>query len=99
MPIKTYWSVKALLDEQGSRWQKLPPTATGTLVYVAYAGKYLGCLEIADTLKQTSTATLKRTQKQGIQTVMLTGDRQKTADVIASKLAIDTVKSRTFTAR
>ncbi len=84
---------KALLDEQGVAVAKLPPTATGTLVYVAYAGKYLGCLEIADTLKQTSTATLKELKKQGIQTVMLTGDRQKTADVIASKLAIDTVKA------
>lgn len=84
---------KALLNEHGIVLAELPTTATGTLVYVAYAGKYLGCLEIADTLKQTSATTLKELKKQGIKTVMLTGDRQKTADAIASKLAIDTVKA------
>ncbi|MDE6376173.1 MAG: HAD-IC family P-type ATPase, partial [Ligilactobacillus sp.] len=84
---------RSLLNEQGIALTKLPITATGTLVYVAYAGKYLGCLEIADTLKQTSAATLKELKKQGIQTVMLTGDRQKTADAIASKLVVDTVKA------
>lgn len=84
---------RSLLNEQGIALTKLPITATGTLVYVAYAGKYLGCLEISDTLKQTSAATLKELKKQGIQTVMLTGDRQKTADAIASKLVVDTVKA------
>lgn len=84
---------KALLNEHGIVLAKLPTTATGTLVYVAYAGEYLGCLEIADTLKQTSATTLKELKKQGIKTVMLTGDRQKTADAIAYKLAIDTVKA------
>lgn len=84
---------KALLNEHGIALAKLPTTATGTLVYVAYAGEYLGCLEIADTLKQTSATTLKELKKKGIKTVMLTGDRQKTADAIASKLAIDTVKA------
>lgn len=84
---------KALLNEHGIALAELPTTTTGTLVYVAYAGKYLGCLEIADTLKQTSATTLKELKKQGIKTVMLTGDRQKTADAIASKLAIDTVKA------
>lgn len=84
---------KALLNEHGIALAELPTITTGTLVYVAYAGKYLGCLEIADTLKQTSATTLKELKKQGIKTVMLTGDRQKTADAIASKLAIDTVKA------
>lgn len=84
---------KALLNEHGIALAELPTTTTGTLVYVAYAGKYLGCLEIADTLKQTSATTLKELKKQGIKTVMLTGDRQKTADAIVSKLAIDTVKA------
>lgn len=56
---------KALLNEHGIALAELPTTTTGTLVYVAYAGKYLGCLEIADTLKQTSATTLKELKNKG----------------------------------
>ncbi|HEY9632163.1 MAG TPA: heavy metal translocating P-type ATPase [Coleofasciculaceae cyanobacterium] len=63
-----------------------------TVVWVAYKGALLGIIAIADTLRPTATATIKRLKQLGIeQIVMLTGDNQRTADSVAQQLGIDQV--------
>jgi Cd2+/Zn2+-exporting ATPase len=63
-----------------------------TVVWVAYAGEVLGIIAIADTIRPTAVATIKRLKQLGIeQIVMLTGDNQRTADSVAQQLNVDQV--------
>ncbi|HCX63582.1 MAG TPA: cadmium-translocating P-type ATPase [Eubacteriaceae bacterium] len=64
----------------------------GSIVYVALKGRYLGHIVIADTIKEDSIQTIRQLKELGIQkTVMLTGDRERTARRIAEELGIDEV--------
>ncbi len=63
-----------------------------TVIWVAYAGEILGIIAIADTIRPTAVATIKRLKQLGIeQIVMLTGDNQRTADSVAQQLNVDQV--------
>lgn len=66
----------------------------GTVVYVAEEDNYLGCLVIADTVKDTAAQAVAALKKAGVRkTVMLTGDNRQTADSVAQTLGIDEVQS------
>lgn len=68
-------------------------TPLGSLVYVAYAGQVKGYLVITDTLKQTAKETITLLKQKGLTPVMLTGDRSKAAQNVATKLGITEVKA------
>ncbi len=55
--------------------------------------KYLGCIVIADELKETSAEAMKGLASQGIKTVMLTGDTEKAAKVMAERVGVSEYKS------
>ncbi len=62
----------------------------GTVVYVAVNGNYEGFIVISDTLKETSGKALAKLKAVGVRrTVMLTGDREETAQGVAQRLSID----------
>ena len=71
----------------------------GTVVYVAESLlesdeiKYLGCIVIADELKSTSSDAMKGLASQGIKTVMLTGDTEKAASIMAGRVGVSEYKS------
>lgn len=69
--------------------------ATGkTVVWVAYAGKPLGVIAIADTVRPEAANTIARLKQLGVQEiVMLTGDNDRTARSIAREIGIDQVYS------
>jgi Cu+-exporting ATPase len=54
-------------------------------------GKAAGVLGIADTLKEGSAEAVAQMRRLGLETVMLTGDNQLTAEAIASEVGIDKV--------
>ncbi len=60
----------------------------GTLVHLAIDGAYAGYILIADRVKVGSRETITRLNNAGIKTVMLTGDQEKVAQVIAEDLQI-----------
>jgi Cu2+-exporting ATPase len=62
-----------------------------TVVHVAYAGRLVGLIAIADAPRPTSAATVKAMTEKGVQVAMLTGDNRATAQRIASELCISTV--------
>ena len=69
-----------------------PPSGSGSRVYVAVDGVYAGCIVISDEIKQDSRAAISALKAKGVRkTVMLTGDSQQIADVVASELALDEV--------
>ncbi len=67
---------------------------TGTVVYVARNGKYLGRAVIADGVKPSAPAAIAALKARGIRTVMLTGDSQAAAEAVAGSLGIDQVHAQ-----
>lgn len=65
-----------------------------TAVVVSVNNKIAGLLAIADTIKDNAKETIDSLKDMGIQTIMLTGDNERTAKAVASKLGIDTVISQ-----
>ncbi|MBQ9936346.1 MAG: cadmium-translocating P-type ATPase [Lachnospiraceae bacterium] len=66
----------------------------GTIVYVALDNEYLGYIVISDVIKQVAKNAISKMYSIGIKnTVMLTGDRAKTANYVAGELGIKTVYS------
>ncbi len=70
------------------------PECGGTRVLAAADGKYLGCLEIADTLKPGAARAVARLHALGTATAMLTGDRTENAAAVAWEVGIHTVYAR-----
>ena len=64
-----------------------------TLMFLVLNGALAGVIAVADTLKQHSKETVEELKKMGIAVIMLTGDNERTAKSIASKLGIDRVFS------
>lgn len=65
-----------------------------TIVWVAYAGKPLGLIAVADTVRPEAVRAIARLKKLGIEEfVMLTGDNERTARSIAQEIGIERVYS------
>jgi Cu+-exporting ATPase len=62
-----------------------------TAVLVAIDNKLAGIIGIADTIKENAKETIDVLKSMGIEVVMLTGDNERTANAVASKLEIDRV--------
>ena len=66
-------------------------TAMGASFYFAIDGELLASYELRDTVKTGATALVESLSKKGIQTIMLTGDNEKSARFIAQEVGIESV--------
>ena len=62
-----------------------------TATLVAFDNKLAGIIAIADTIKDNAKQAIDSLKSMGIKVVMLTGDNERTAKAVASKLGIDRV--------
>ena len=62
-----------------------------TAMLIAVDSVLAGVVAVADTLKEDSALAINALQQMGIQTAMITGDNQRTADAIAKDVGIDHV--------
>lgn len=73
-------------------YETLDQTADGTYVHVARNDTYLGYIRIADHIKDSTVEALARLKALGVKkTIILTGDRLATAEVIGRQIGIDEV--------
>ena len=88
---------RALMDARGIDVAALAPRAQAlsaegkTVVYLAFAGRALGLVAAADTLKSEARAAVGGLQRLGLQVTMLTGDHRLTAEAIARQAGVDRV--------
>ena len=62
-----------------------------TPLFFARAGKLLGVIAVADTIKADSPEAVRALQAMGIRVVMLTGDNQRTAEAVGKQAGVDAV--------
>lgn len=66
---------------------------SGSLIFVAQGGRYLGCILVADTLRPESAPSIAHLREQGLRAYMLTGDRVENAASVARSLNLDGFKA------
>lgn len=76
-----------VLEQQGVKFTR--SNEAYTAVYVAVNGEYKGVILLGDKPKATSKAAVEQLSAEGVQTVMLTGDREPTAKTVAQNLGIN----------
>ena len=64
-----------------------------TVVYVSIDGRPAGLLGITDPIKESARDAIEQLHRDGLRIVMLTGDNQVTAEIVARKLGIDEVRA------
>ena len=85
--IGTKVTVSAQLQEKAAAL-----SAQGkTPLFFGGAGRLLGIIAVADTIKEDSPRAIRELQAMGIRVVMLTGDNQRTADAIGRQAGVDEV--------
>ena len=62
-----------------------------TAMLAAVDGKYAGLVAVADTIKDTSQAAIKRMKDMGLEVIMITGDNKQTAEAIAKEAGVDQI--------
>ena len=85
--IETKAAVPAALKEKAAALAKEGKTP----LYFGGAGRLLGVVAVADTIKEDSPRAIRELQNMGIRVVMLTGDNQRTADAIGKQAGVDEV--------
>ena len=78
-----------LLEHEGVAFPDALSGAVGTMVAVAVDGQYAGHLLLSDVAKEDAHEAVVGLQRQGIKTVMLSGDKQALVDHVAHELGID----------
>ena len=85
--IQTKLTLPAALAQQA---EKLAAEGK-TPLFFGGAGRLLGVIAVADTIKEDSPEAICQLQNMGIRVVMLTGDNQRTADAIGRQAGVDEV--------
>jgi Cu+-exporting ATPase len=78
------------LEATGSRIDFHPNSAASEL-YVSIDRRIAGIIVVADSLRPSSLEAVRQLNDMGVDVVLLTGDRQSTADAVATQIGVDRV--------
>lgn len=77
-----------LMDKFTITYDIDPTTIVYTLIAIAYDKKFVGYLTIADSVKEDAQFTVNKLKELGVQTTMLSGDKNNVVKFVADKLGI-----------
>ncbi len=86
-----YLASKGLVSEDLSAQANALAEQGKTPLLFALDGKLCGLIAVADPIKQDSAQAIRELRNMGIQTVMLTGDNERTARAISAQAGVDQV--------
>ncbi|MGN0452297.1 MAG: heavy metal translocating P-type ATPase [Ruminococcus sp.] len=70
-------------------------TMAGTSVHIASESEYMGCITLADKVREDAKEAIESLKSMGVKTtVMLTGDSQERAESVGKELRVDRIKAR-----
>jgi len=78
-----------LMDKFNIRYDVDPATIVYTLIAVAYGGKFVGYITIADSIKTDALETIQQLHKLNVKATMLSGDKSTVVRYVADQLGID----------
>jgi Cd2+/Zn2+-exporting ATPase len=78
-----------LMDKMGIKVEESIKNIADTIVVIAVDKKLAGYITIADEIKEDSKDAIKALHERGIETIMLSGDKQSVVDRVAKELGID----------
>lgn len=86
------WMTELGIDTSAlqASWDKLEYLGR-TVIWIAVDGKVEALMGIADAVKPSSVNAIRTLKRMGLEVIMLTGDNQRTANVIAREVGIDRV--------
>ncbi len=91
---KAGWGIEFEINGKRCSVGKVDKESAGfTLVGVYRESALLGTVYLRDSVKENASETVSELKKLGIRTVMLTGDNEKTARLVAEELGIDAFKA------
>jgi Cu+-exporting ATPase len=64
-----------------------------TAMFIALDGVLVGIVAVADPIKDSTAQAIRELHAQGLRVIMATGDNERTAQAVASKLGIDEVRA------
>jgi len=88
---------ETMMNERGIDVSRLADRAIAlqaqgkTVVFLAFAGRLLALIAVADVLKPDAAATIRRLREMGLAVAMLSGDNRRTAEAIAREAGIERV--------
>lgn len=89
---KVFCGNRKLMNDLG--FSPEDPAISGSLIHVAKDDHYLGCIVVADTIRENTAKTIEGLKMQNVQrTIMLTGDRKEIAESVAKEIGITEVLS------
>lgn len=86
--------LKDLNTADSHRASQLLETKNGQVIFMSIDGELVYAIELVDTIKPNAKRTIDLLKKQGITTVLLTGDEPKAAQYVGSALDIDIVHAQ-----
>ncbi len=87
---KIYAGNSKLMELYSVEYEK--KDVAGTLVYVAIEDRYVGCIVIADEIKEDAKEAILKLKGAGVKrTVMLTGDSKSVGEMVGGQLGLDEV--------
>jgi P-type Cu+ transporter len=88
-PIPETMSAAAPASPANGQASSPQPRAATSLVGIHVDGRLAGTIALADTIKPTTPAAIRELQRLGLRVIMVTGDREETARLIADELGLD----------
>lgn len=78
-----------LMDKFNISYDLDPSTIVYTLIAIAYDGKFVGYITIADSIKEDAQITIDKLKTLGVKSTMLSGDKSTVVKFVAEKLGIN----------